>query len=143
MKKKWKPQIIRKKNNKLPVNIHEFFHTILTSIENDEKDQNVNDWKKLNGLKNQLTIKSDTSKNTIQIPPEIELGSVYFKVNRLKSKNFIKNLRHAYAHNYIEVEEVDIIKISLPSKNHQNIKLACYISFDDLKLIVSTLQKLY
>ena len=76
---------------------------------------------------------SDTGKAKDQIPSKIELGSIYFKEENSKSKNFIKNLRHAYAHNYIIVEEKDIIKIAFPTKNKTHLKLASYITFKDLK----------
>lgn len=99
----------------------------------------MRDWRKLNSLKTDLSIFSDTEKSKIQISSKIELGSIYFKEENSKSKNFIKNLRHAYAHNYIIVENKDFIKIALPTKNKTGIKLACYISFKDLKTIIQTI----
>lgn len=139
MANKWAPKIKRKRINSFPNHILQFFHDILTFVENDENKIGMRDWRKLNSLKTDLTIFSDTGKSKIQIPSKIELGSIYFKEENSKSKNFIKNLRHAYAHNYIIVEDMDIIKIALPTKNKKGIKLACYISFKDLKTIIQTI----
>ena len=140
MTNKWAPIIIRKRINPFPNHILQFFHEILVFVENDENKIGMKDWRKLNSLKTDLTIFSDTGKSKIQIPSKIELGSIYFKEENSKSKNFIKNLRHAYAHNYIIVEDRDIIKIALPTKNKKGIKLACYISFKDLKTILHTIK---
>lgn len=139
MNNSWQPKIIRKQNNNLPDHVLQFFHKILLSVENDGKDKTYN-WKNLNKLRKGLTIESDTKDTKIQIPTKIEMGSIYFKESNSKAKNFLKNLRHAFAHNYIEFTNNDVIRIALPSKNKKYIKLACQLSFSDLKKVVASLE---
>lgn len=135
----WQPRIIRKRNNSLPVHVLQFFHKILASVENDEKKANYN-WKNLNILRKDLIIESDTKNKKIQIPNKIGMGSIYFKESNSKTKNFLKNLRHAFAHNYIEVTNNNVIRIALPSKNKKYVKLACQLSFSDLEMVIDKLQ---
>ena len=138
---KWKPLIKRKDRNCFPNHILQFFHAILVEVENDKKSKTYSDWRNLSILKSRLTIISDTKKNKFQIPSQIEFGSIYFKEENSKSKNFLKNIRHAFAHNYILIEENDVIKIALPAKNKKSIKLACYLSFSDFQNVVSIIKK--
>lgn len=135
----WRPKIIRKRNNSLPDHVLRFFHKILTSVENDEKKANYN-WKNLNILRKDLIIESSTKNKIVQIPDKIGMGSIYFKESNSKTKNFLKNLRHAFAHNYIEVTKNDVIRIALPSKNKKHIKLACQLPFSDLEKVIDKLQ---
>lgn len=135
----WQPKIIRKRKNSLPIHVLQFFHRILVSVENDEKGANYN-WKNLNIFRKDLIIENDTKDKKIQIPNKIGMGSIYFKESSSKSKNFLKNLRHAFAPNYIEITKNDIVRIALPSKNKKYIKLACQLSFSDLKKIIGKLQ---
>ncbi|MBD5425920.1 MAG: hypothetical protein HDR45_06990 [Bacteroides sp.] len=144
MTKKWIPRIDRKPNTNLSEKHLKFFHRLLTAVENDDSPIEVADWKKLNCLKSKLTIESETKNVKIQIPPKIEFGSIYSKVCKSKSRNFLKDLRNAFAHNYIVVDVQDgqdIIKIALPTKNKKGIKFACYVSFEDLKTVISIITK--
>ena len=142
MKTCWKPKIIRSSKNSLPQYILKFFYDILVSVENEGGLKLKSDWRYLNVFKKEFIIESDTKKERIQIPDKIELGSIYFKESETKARNFLKNLRHAFAHNYIEIEKNSILKIALPSLNRKNgsMKLACYIAFDDLKEMVDVLK---
>lgn len=72
MNNKWTPKIFRKRINPLPNHILQFFHCILKFVENDENKASMKDWRKLNTLKSELIIQSDTAKSKIQIPSKIE-----------------------------------------------------------------------
>lgn len=143
--KSWKPAIERKACNRLPDDIIKFFHKILTEVENEDKQKLKGlDWKNLRSFKKDIRIYSDTKNKLIVIPLSIEYNTVYFKGYSSKSRNFIINLRHAFAHNYIECEQNGdnkdfVIRIALPFKGKEEIKLACYISFTTLKNAVDTL----
>lgn len=141
MNEKWIPVIDRKRENQFPADVLSFFHDILTNVENDEKSGGTCDWRVLNSLKDKLIIESDTKKHKIQIPAEIKFGSIYFREENSKTWNFIKNLRHAYAHNYILLDD-NLVKIALPAKYNKGIKLVCYLNFHDLKEVVTTLTSL-
>lgn len=144
--KSWKPEIERKACNRLPDDVIKFFHRILTEVENEDKQKLKGlNWKNLSRLKKDIRIYSDTKNKLIEIPSCIECNTVYFKGYSRKSRNFIINLRHAFAHNYIECVQNDgekdfVIRIALPFKGKEEIKLACYISLSSLENVVDTLR---
>lgn len=142
--KSWKPEIERKGCNRLPDDVIKFFHRILTEVENEDKQKLKGlNWKNLNSLNEEIRIYSDTRKKSIEIPSEIQFNTIYFKGYSFKGRDFIINLRHAFAHNYIECVQDDgnkdyVIRIALPYKG--KIKLACYISFSSLENVADTLR---
>lgn len=144
--KSWKPEIERRSCNRLPDEVIKFFHKILTEVENEDKQKLKGlNWKNLSSLKKDIRIYSDTKNKLIEIPSSIEYNTVYFKGYSSKSRNFIINLRHAFAHNYIECEQDGdnkdyVIRIALPFKGKEEIKLACYFSLSSLENVVNTLR---
>ena len=141
MDKLWTPKIKRKSNNSLPQPILNYFYKILTVVENDGIKKSSYDWRGTNSLKKKLIIESDLKDRKIIIPTKVEFGSLYFKESNSKTWNFFIHLRHAFAHNYIVVENENIIKIALPTKDGKSLKLVCYLTFEDLKKIVSATHK--
>lgn len=139
MNKEWNPKIKRKRINVLPEKCLRFFHSLLTLVENDESNVNHYNWKNLEALKKDLLIESDTKKNKIRIPKSIKLGSLYLRGYNKKPKILISNLRHAFGHNYIQMDEKENIKIALPNRNKTELKFVCYLPFKDLVRIVETL----
>lgn len=140
MSNSWKPVITRKAPNRLPDEILRFFHEILTLVENDGNRTKGMDWRNLKSLEDRILIESDTRNKKIQIPSRISSGSIYFKGSEYKAFGFLKNLRHAFAHNYIEVTQDNAIRVALPNKNGKGLKLACNVSFQELKTVVATLK---
>lgn len=143
--KSWKPKIERRASNRLPDDVIKFFHKILTAVENDDKVQLKGlNWKNLNSLSEEIHIYSDTRKKSIEIPSKIQFNTICIKGYSCKGRDFIKNLRHAFAHNYIECFQDDgnkdyFIKIALPFYGKDKLKLACYLSLATLENIVTTL----
>ena len=142
MSNSWTPQISQKYPNKFPNHVLQYFHNILALVENEREltDYEYN-WKVLNQLKNDMIIESDGKEDQkIQIPQQIKVGSIYFKENRSKAKGLLINLRHAFAHDYIEVctsDNSEIVKIVLPqNSDNSKFKLVCFLTFSDLVKVV-------
>ena len=143
MNDSWNPQISQKYPNKFPDHILQFFHNILALVENEREltDYEYN-WKALNQLKNDMIIESDGKEEDkkIHIPRQIRIGSIYFKESNSKAKGLLINLRHAFAHDYIEVHtsnNAEIVKIALPqNSDNTKFKLVCFLTFSDLVKVV-------
>lgn len=116
MNKRWAPKVKRSSKNSLPQPILNYFHKILIMVENDGIMKGSYDWRGINSLKKKLIIESDFKDRKIIIPNKVEFGSLYFKESNSKTWNFFIHLRHAFAHNYIIVENENIIKIAFQQK---------------------------
>lgn len=142
MSKCWKIEFSNFTWDAMPEKMMKFFYQNLVQVEKPHGLTNLADWRILNPLQKKLNIEiiSETEKVRIMIPDIIDYGTLYYKGYKSKSKNFLKDLRNAYAHGKIFIENNNIIKIALPYKNKPSeIKLACYLDFKDLKKIVNSL----
>ena len=144
MNDSWKVEVSQGNSMEIPDYIVKFFHNNLVFIEKGEKLEKLADWRTLKSLQKKLniSIQSDTERERILIPAVVEIGSIYYKGYHSKSKSFLKDLRHAFAHDYIIVENKEKVKIALPYKGKpKELKLVCYLYFSELKQIVNTLKK--
>lgn len=63
------------------------------------------------------------------------------KSHRIAS-DFLRNVRNAFAHNYIQYDEdLDLLKINLESKNHEEDILSGEISLAQLNEIVDLIKQ--
>ena len=122
------------------------FHSVLLLVENDDPNKYKGyDWGKLKrAIGKSIIIQNNTKQNIISIPDTLNDNSIYFKESNNIAANFIKSLRHAFAHNYVRyVDEKDMIEICLPTYDKKSIRLRSLISFRNLKKIIKelTIQK--
>lgn len=118
------------------------FHTVLTMVENDENNNlNGYDWRKLKlSLGKKITLFNNTKKKQLSIPDIIDSNTVYICYSNKIAANYLKCLRHAYAHNYISYDENNKeFTIVLPSKDKTSIRLYSRVPYDMLKKIIAEL----
>lgn len=142
LSKHFKRLIRRNAVSTLNENHLKLFHTVLTMVENDENDNlNGYDWKKLkSSLGKNVTLHNNTQKNKLSIPDIIDSNTVYISYSNRIAANYLKCLRHAYAHNYISYDENNNeFTIVLPSKDKTSIRLYSRMSHDMLNKIISEL----
>jgi len=119
------------------------FHTILVLVENDDANRLKGyDWKKLKkAIGKSVGIYNSTEQQEIYIPDCIDKDTVYFKEKNSVASNFIKSLRHAFAHNFVRYDATsDMIEICLPSYNKKSVRLRCLISYKKLCKIIKELK---
>lgn len=122
----------------------QFFYSILLMVENDEPKRITGyNWQSLKKtIKQQITIFNDTENKKITIPTKIDSDTIYFKESSSVAYNFIRCVRHAFAHNYITYNSTeDELIIKLPKKGKGELKLYCKLKYDSLKRIITILKK--
>ena len=119
------------------------FHFVLLLVENDDPNRYKGyDWAKLKKtIGKSIAIFNSTKKQDLCIPATIDEDSIYFREKNNIAVNFLKSIRHAFAHNYIRYDEKKkMLEIYLPSYNRSYIRLHALISYKKLQRIIRELQ---
>lgn len=144
LSKHFKKIIERKPVSTLLDNHILLLYSALLLVENDDSSKLKGyHWKELKeSVKKDLDIYNNTAKFKITIPNEISLNTIYFSESNNIAANFLRNLRHAFAHNYIKYDKTnEALLIFLPDRTKQFMKLYANITVENLKKIIEILKK--
>ncbi|MBD5279020.1 MAG: hypothetical protein HDS35_00545 [Bacteroides sp.] len=133
----------KKSTTLLPTHLN-FFYSVLLIVENDDPTRYKGfDWKKFKDhFSHKVKIFNDSKKKKISIPENIGLNEIYFREYNQVAYNFLRYLRHAFAHNYIDYDsENDSINIELPYNRSDNIKLRAWLEYTLLEKMIDFLNE--